>query len=337
MTQAELTVQKEKLTFPNQDNEQLAALLERPAAEPAAYALFAHCFTCSKDVVAATRISQALAAKGIGVVRFDFTGLGNSEGDFANTNFSSNVADLVSAADYMRNALSAPLILIGHSLGGAAVLSAAGKIPELKAVVVIGAPDDPAQVSHLFNTKIDEIEARGVAAVNLAGRTFRIKKQFLDDIAEQNLHQQISQMRKALLIFHSPRDEIVDIGNGRRIYEAAKHPKSFISLDDADHLLSRRQDSEYVADTIAAWASRYVPETPQAKEARPRRTLSVGEVLVRETDGKFGNEIFTDTHRLLADEPVKNGGKDTGPGSLWTVTSEPRGLYQHDHAHVRPL
>ncbi|MFQ5755269.1 MAG: alpha/beta fold hydrolase [Acidiferrobacterales bacterium] len=334
MTPVELTTRKEKLAFPNQDGEQLAALLERPAAEPAACALFAHCFTCSKDVAAATRINRALAAKGIAVVRFDFTGLGNSEGDFANTNFSSNVADLVCAADYMRTTLGAPTILIGHSLGGAAVLAAAGKIAEAKAVVVIGAPADPEHVSHLFRTKLDEIEAQGEATVNLAGRSFRIKKQFLDDISGQNLHTQIARMKKALLIFHSPHDEIVDIDNARQIFEAAKHPKSFISLDDADHLLSRRQDSQYVADTIAAWARRYVPEAQQPTVAGVRPSLDRGEVLVRENNGKFGQDVFTRSHHLLADEPVKNGGRDTGPdpyelllASLGTCTSMTLRMY----------
>lgn len=313
MTKAQPKIHKEKLTFPNQQEQQLAALIERPATGPAAYALFAHCFTCSKDVVAATRISHALAGKGIGVVRFDFTGLGNSEGDFSNTNFSSNVADLLAAVDYMRKALAAPMILIGHSLGGATVLSAAGRIPEAKAVVSIGAPDDPAHVSHLLEPRIDEITVQGEATVNLAGRKFKIKKQFLDDIAGQKLHQGIRKMRKALLILHSPHDQIVDIDNARRIFEAAKHPKSFISLDDADHLLSRKQDSQYVADAIAAWASRYISISERPKEGRARPDLKSGEVFVRETDGKLEQEIFTDTHRLSADEPASYGGSDSGP------------------------
>ncbi|MFQ5993659.1 MAG: alpha/beta fold hydrolase [Acidiferrobacterales bacterium] len=334
MKEAQITVRRDKLTFTNQSNEQLAALLERPAGEPIAYALFAHCFTCSKDIAAAGRISRALAAKGIGVVRFDFTGLGNSEGDFANTNFSSNVADLIAAADYMRDALSAPAVLVGHSLGGAAVLAAAERIEETKAVATIGAPGDPAHVTHLFEAKLDEIDAQGEATVNLAGRSFRIKKQFLEDTRHQNLHDQIARMKKALLIFHSPRDEIVDIDNARHIYEAAKHPKSFVSLDNADHLLSRRQDSQYVAETIAAWASRYIPDTQQADNIRPRRTLSAGEVLVRETDPSFTNDIFTDSHHLMADEPIKNGGRDTGPdpyelllASLGTCTSMTLRMY----------
>lgn len=313
MTEAQARIYREKLTFPNQEGQQLAALLEKPETEPAACALFAHCFTCSKDVVAATRISRALAVKGIAVVRFDFTGLGNSEGDFANTNFSSNVADLLAAVDYMRQALKAPAVLIGHSLGGAAVLSAAGKIPEAKAVVTVGAPADPAHVSHLFEANLDEIKVRGQATVNLAGRKFTISKQFLDDIADQALHQQIREMRKALLVLHAPWDEIVPIDNAGRIFEAARHPKSFISLDDADHLLSRKQDSQYVAEMIAAWAGRYIPAAEKAEDSSARPELKSGKVLVRETDGTFGQDIFTDTHHLSADEPVGNGGRDTGP------------------------
>jgi putative redox protein len=308
-----MDIHREKLTFSNANGEQLAALLERPASEPTAYALFAHCFTCSKDIAAASRISRALAAKGIGVVRFDFTGLGNSEGDFTNTNFSSNVDDLISATDHMRAAFAAPAILIGHSLGGAAVLAAATKIPKAKAVVTIGAPADPGHIRHLFDSDVEEIEAQGRATVNLAGRKFTITKQFLDDIADQKLSTDIKTLRKALLIFHAPTDEIVDIDNARRIFKAAKHPKSFISLDNADHLLSRKQDSQYVAGTIAAWASRYIPVAGQSEEAEARPTLDRGEVLVREIDRKFGQEIYTDTHRLTADEPVGNGGRDSGP------------------------
>lgn len=302
-----MDIHREKLTFSNANGEQLAALLEQPSFKPAAYALFAHCFTCSKDIAAASRISRALAMNGIGVVRFDFTGLGNSEGDFANTNFSSNVADLISATDHMRTSLAAPAILIGHSLGGAAVLAAAAKIAQTKAVVTIGAPADPAHVRHLFDANVQEIEVQGRATVHLAGREFTITKQFLDDIAAQKLSTHIKNLRKALLIFHAPTDEIVDIDNARRIFEAAKHPKSFISLDNADHLLSRKQDSQYVADTIAAWASRYIPFTDE------RPALARGDVLVRESDRKFGQEIYTDTHCFMADEPASNGGRDTGP------------------------
>lgn len=260
-------IKKEKITFPNATGEQLAALLERPE-EPRAHALFAHCFTCSKDIAAASRISRALAGLGFSVLRFDFTGIGNSEGDFANTNFSSNVADLVCAADYLRTEWQAPSLLIGHSLGGAAVLSAAGKIPEARAVVTIGAPSDPAHVSHLFESDRAEIEARGSAVVNLGGRKFKVKQQFLEDIASQALEREVKSLRKALLVFHSPVDDTVSIDNAGNIFQAALHPKSFVSLDQADHLLSRREDSQYVAQTIAAWASRYVLDKPAPQDTR---------------------------------------------------------------------
>ncbi len=255
---AQQPYKREKRIFTNNAGEELAALLELPATRPTAYALFAHCFTCSKDIAAASRISRALAGQGFGVLRFDFTGLGNSEGDFANSNFSSNVGDLLQAAEHLRRNLNAPSLLIGHSLGGAAVLAGASSIPEVKAVVTIGAPSDPSHVSHLFAKSLAQIEAEGCAIVKLGGRTFEIKRQFLEDITSQRLQSKISKMRKALLIFHSPVDDIVDIKHARAIYEAAKHPKSFISLDNADHLLARKEDSQYVADTVAAWSSRYV-------------------------------------------------------------------------------
>ncbi len=310
MTEA---IHREKLTFLNQQGQQLAALLESPNTKPIAHALFAHCFTCSKDIAAASRISRALAARGVAVVRFDFTGLGNSEGDFANTDFSSNVADLICAVDHMRDALEAPAILIGHSLGGAAVLSAAGDVPEVRAVVTIGAPAEPGHVSHLFEDDIEEIEDKGHAVVNLSGRTFTVSRQFLDDIATQDLSERIRTMQKALLIFHAPADDIVHIESARHIFEAARHPKSFVSLDSADHLLTRKQDSQYVAETIAAWASRYIPASEEADENVARPKLKSGEVLVRETDGKFGQDVITDTHHVLADEPTRHGGRDTGP------------------------
>ncbi len=303
---------REKLSFENQEGQELAALLERPATKPRAFALFAHCFTCSKDIAAASRISRALAAQGIGVLRFDFTGLGNSEGDFANTNFSSNVSDLICAADKLRQDFEAPSLLVGHSLGGAAVLAAAGEIEEAKAVVTIGAPADPAHVSHLFGSSRAEIESQGSAVVNLAGRQFEIKKQFLEDIASQSLEDRIKRLRKALLIFHSPVDEIVAIDNASAIFQTALHPKSFISLDKADHLLSRKFDSEYVAATISAWAGRYaLSGDSEAADERPQ--VADGEVLVREDDRAFAQDVFTDRHHLRADEPASYGGTDSGP------------------------
>jgi len=307
-----MEIYREKLSFENREGEKLAALLERPSIRPAAYALFAHCFTCSKDIAAASRISRALAAHGIAVLRFDFTGLGNSEGDFANTNFSSNISDLVCAADHLRSTFEAPSLLVGHSLGGAAVLAAAGEIEEAKAVVTIGAPADPGHVSHLFESSRSEIEAKGSAVVNLAGRQFEIKKQFLEDIAAQSLEDRIKKLRKALLIFHSPVDEIVGIDNASAIFQAALHPKSFISLDKADHLLSRKIDSEYVAATISAWAGRYVLSA-DSKAADERPKVADGEVLVMEDDRAFAQDVFTDRHHLRADEPAGYGGTDSGP------------------------
>ena len=251
-------MQTERKDFPGADGQKLAARLDAPSGTIKAYALFAHCFTCGKDVFAASRIAQALTEHGIAVLRFDFTGLGASEGEFANTNFSSNVADLVAAANYLRSAHQAPSLIIGHSLGGAAVLAAAGEIAEVKAVVTIAAPSDPEHVTGLFREHIGDIEANGEAQVQLAGRPFKIKKQFLIDAAEQNLGAKTAQLRRALLVMHSPRDDTVDISNAVQIFTAAKHPKSFISLDDADHLLTQKEDALYVAGMIAAWSVRYI-------------------------------------------------------------------------------
>ena len=248
----------ERFQFEGEGGHLLAASLDLPEQAPRAYALFAHCFTCGKDVLAAKRIAAALAAKGIAVLRFDFTGLGSSEGEFANSTFSSNVADLVHAADHLRGTKQAPAILIGHSLGGAAILAAAAKIPEAKAVVTIASPSDPTHVNGLFRDHIDSIRQHGQAEVALAGRPFTIKREFLDDIAEQNLTAHLAHLRKALLVMHSPTDDTVGIENATRIFVAAKHPKSFLSLAGADHLLSDRRDSLYVADVIAAWSERYL-------------------------------------------------------------------------------
>jgi alpha-beta hydrolase superfamily lysophospholipase len=248
----------ETVTFPGADGQKLAARLDSPDEAARAYALFAHCFTCGKDVFAASRIAKRLSERGIAVLRFDFTGLGASEGEFANTNFSSNVADLIAAADHLRDADRAPTLLVGHSLGGAAVLAAAVHVPESKAVVTLAAPSDPAHVTGLFRDRLAEIEHAGEAEVELAGRSFKIKRQFLSDVAEQNLLAKVAALRRALLVMHSPADATVDVANAARIFTAAKHPKSFISLDGADHLLAARRDANYVADLIAVWSERYV-------------------------------------------------------------------------------
>lgn len=243
------------------DQQKLAARLDMPDGEVRAFALFAHCFTCGKDIFAVRRISQALTEHGIAVLRFDFTGLGNSEGEFANTNFSSNLDDLVAAADHLREAYQAPKILIGHSLGGAAVLAAASRIPEVLAVATLGAPSDPSHVRALFGDQLSEIEESGEADVQLAGRPFRIKRQFLLDAREHTLTDKIGKLRRALLVMHSPLDATVSIDNAMHIFKAAKHPKSFISLNDADHLLMRKEDAVYAANVIAAWSEGYLPSS----------------------------------------------------------------------------
>jgi uncharacterized OsmC-like protein/fermentation-respiration switch protein FrsA (DUF1100 family) len=303
----------EKFQFTGEGGHQLSAALDLPDGTPVAYALFAHCFTCGKDVLAARRIATALTAKGIATLRFDFTGLGSSEGDFANATFSSNVADLVRASDHLRETRQAPTILIGHSLGGAAILAAAGQIPDAKAVVTIAAPSDPNHVTGLFRNHVDDIRAQGQAQVSLAGRPFTISREFLDDVAEHSLMEKISHLHKALLIMHSPTDDTVGIDNATHIFVAAKHPKSFVSLAGADHLLSDRRDSSYVADVIAAWATRYVTPTVQAPAAEPSEKPR--QVVVRETRaGKFQNTVTVGPHHLLADEPAAAGGADSGPG-----------------------
>jgi len=247
-----------KFDFLNAQGEMLSGRFELPEGEMKATALFAHCFTCSKDFIAASTISKSLMASGIGVLRFDFTGLGDSEGDFSNTNFSSNVSDLLSACNALGKAYQNPKLIIGHSLGGAAVLKAAMKLPEVKAVVTIGAPSDTKHVSHLFSNKMEDINSKGEAQVNLAGRSFKIKKQFIDDIQESEVLKGVKSLRKALLVMHSPIDNTVSIDHAADIFMAAKHPKSFVSLDTADHLLSDRKEVVYAASVISSWASRYI-------------------------------------------------------------------------------
>ena len=309
-----------KITFTGALGDELAARLDMPPAtspgtpsgRPRAFALFAHCFTCSKDIFAAQRVSAGLAERGIAVLRFDFTGLGHSDGEFANTNFSSNVGDLVAAADWLAANHEAPGILIGHSLGGAAVLAAAGEIPGVKAVATIGAPFDPGHVSENFSSAVQEINEHGEAEVSLGGRPFVIKKQFLDDIAAQDQMERVKNLNKALLVFHAPQDAVVGINNAAEIYAAARHPKSFVSLDGADHLLSRKEDAVYVAEVIAAWAGRYLGSVGE-NAARPEG--KAGAVTVQESgEGKLTQVISAGgKHVLRADEPVDYGGLDSGP------------------------
>ncbi len=300
----------EKLTFTGHTGAELAALFDTPNGPILATAIFAHCFTCSKDIMAAKRISQRLAAAGIAVLRFDFTGLGHSEGEFANTDFTSNVGDLVKAAEHMADIGHPVSLLVGHSLGGAAVLKAAGQIDSVKAVVTIGAPSDPAHVAANFGCHIDEIRKNGSAQVSLAGRGFTITKDFLDDIDSAELLPAIAHMKKALLVLHAPFDQTVSIDNAAEIFTAAKHPKSFITLDNADHLVSKAADAEYAANVIATWATRYLD---LAKPAAPIGAPE-GVVRVSEADPKgFKQDVDAGPkHHLIADEPIAYGGTDEG-------------------------
>lgn len=247
-----------KLTFPNAEGTNLTARLDEAGEAPRAYALFAHCFTCTKDVFAASRIAKVLQENGISVLRFDFTGLGESEGDFANTNFSSNTDDLVSAADFMRDTLQAPALIIGHSLGGSAILAAASRIPEAKAVVTLGSPADVAHVAHHFESSRDQIMETGEAEVCLVGRPFKIRKQFMEDIEGATIQSSVETLGKALLVLHAPLDATVGIENAQQIFGWAKHPKSYISLDDSDHLISKKRDAEYAGQLISSWSARYI-------------------------------------------------------------------------------
>lgn len=316
-----------RIEFDNGRGQTLAGRLDLPPATPRAFALFAHCFTCGKDVAAATRISRELAAKGFGVLRFDFTGLGNSAGDFANENFSSNVDDLIAAARWLANEHAAPRLLVGHSLGGAAVLVGAARLPDVEAVVTIGAPSHPEHVTHLLADDLATIRDRGEAEVSLAGRSFRIQSQFLEDLEQQDVRGELKRLDKATLILHSPSDEIVSIEQARRIYAQLEHPKSFVSLDDADHLLSRPRDSRYVADVISAWAQRYLPEVDH-------EDTDEGTVRVTGRGDAFVQLCTAGRHDWLADEPRKVGGDDLGPSpydlllaALGTCTSMTLGMY----------
>lgn len=302
-------MKKLKLDFPGSQG-QLAGLLEQPEQTSKGMVLFAHCFTCGKDFIAASHISKALVNMGFAVFRFDFTGLGNSDGDFASTNFSSNVEDLVAAADYLKTNYQAPSILIGHSLGGAAVLKAAAQIPDAKAVVTIGAPANAAHIKNILQCDLATIDQHGEAEVNLGGRSFKIKQQFIDDI-NQHDNSHISQLKKALLVMHSPIDDTVSINEAEKIYVAAKHPKSFISLDDANHLLTNRKDASYAAQLIAAWSERFIDSNEPAELGRTE--VPAGQVRVTEIDHKFQCDVQTTSHQWVADEPIKVGGSDTGP------------------------
>ncbi len=304
---------------------QLSGILHQPAGAARATAVFAHCFTCSKEMKAATHIARSLEDQGIATLRFDFTGLGESEGEFAASNFSSNVEDLVLASGFLREQVAAPKILVGHSLGGAAVLAAAHRVPECEAVATVGAPFDPAHVSHLIQSKDGQDGAKEWTAT-IAGREFRVQRQFVEDLEKQSPEACASGLGRALLVFHSPQDEIVGVENARQIYEAARHPKSFVSLDGADHLLRRAADAKYVGTVLAAWATRYVSLGPSAatpRVASPQGAaqtvptgasdLSKGDVLVSGGTERFRQQVLTDRHRWVADEPESVGGEDCGP------------------------
>ncbi|WP_010483354.1 bifunctional alpha/beta hydrolase/OsmC family protein [Pseudomonas sp. S9] len=301
-----------KVEFTGSQGQQLAGLLELPnSLQPVKYyALFAHCFTCGKDIAAASRISRELADQGIAVLRFDFTGLGNSDGDFANTNFTSNVEDLVAAAKMLEAEYAAPKLIIGHSLGGAAVLSAVDKIPSLQAVATIAAPSTAHHVQHLFSSSKAEIEAQGQARVKLGTREFSIKKQLIEDLDQYTDLQHITRLRRPLIVFHSPIDSIVPVDEAAKIFTAAKHPKSYVSLDQADHLLSKKEDARYVAKTLSAWAERYV-EVPAAEPVAA--DLEEGHVLVTELDKQFLRGLYTNAHQFVSDEPKSVGGTHLGP------------------------
>ncbi len=299
----------EKLTFKGHAGDMLAARLDMPDGPHLATALFAHCFTCSKDITAARRIAARLAAMGIAVLRFDFTGLGHSEGEFENTSFTSNVDDLIAACGALSERGMPPTLIIGHSLGGAAVLKAVPQMDGIKAVVTIGAPFDPAHVTHNFAHALPEIADQGVAEVSLGGRPFRIGQAFVDDIGQAALAPAIAKLHAALLVLHAPRDATVGIENASQIFLAAKHPKSFVTLDDADHLITQAADAEYAADVIATWAKRYLALRPPQTDA----TAPEGITRVTEADADgFLQDVQSGAHHVLADEPKKFGGTDKG-------------------------
>ncbi len=300
----------ERVTFTGSQGDQLAARLDLPPGPPVAFALFAHCFTCGKDLRAAGRLATALTDAGFGVLRFDFTGLGASDGEFENTNFSSNTDDLLAAVDWLRANHSAPQLLVGHSLGGAAVLRVAGRIDEVRAVATIGAPADTEHVTELFVDALPEIETQGEACVRLAGRDFTIKQQLVDDLRAHRIVDDAAALRKPLLVLHSPIDNTVGVEHAKQIFESARHPKSYVSLDDADHLLSDPDDAAFAASVIAAFATRYVEDESGALAA-PSPTAPV--VVAETSQGPFLNHVVVGRHRMLADEPESIGGFDAGP------------------------
>lgn len=306
-----------KITFSNNEGLQLVGRLELPLNQtPHNFAIFAHCFTCNKNLSAVKNISRSLTANGFGVLRFDFTGLGESDGHFEDTNFSGNVEDLISASLFLKNHYNAPSLLIGHSLGGAASIFAASKIASVRAVATIGAPSNPKHVRHLLRDSVEDIKTTGQASVNIGGRDFTIKKQFLDDIESQSLPEVAKKLRKALLVMHSPQDSTVGIRNAEDIYVAAHHPKSFVSIDGADHLLMNPNDSSYVGNVIANWAKRYV-EIPKLETLRTQHQVIAS---LDASDG-FTTQMKVGNHHMIADEPISYGGNDYGPSPYELVSA----------------
>ncbi|MCW5517022.1 bifunctional alpha/beta hydrolase/OsmC family protein [Muriicola sp. Z0-33] len=306
-----------KVTFKNKEGQELVGRLELPVdGHPHNYVIFAHCFTCNKNLLAVKNIGKSLSSKGFAVLRFDFTGLGESEGDFEDTNFSGNVEDLVAAAEFLKDQYKAPSLLIGHSLGGAAVIFAADKIPSVRAIATIGAPSNPVHVQHLLKSSIEEIKSEGLATVNLSGRDFTIKKQFLDDLESKSLPETAKRLRKPLLIMHSPLDLTVGIKNAEEIYIAAHHPKSFVSLDDADHLLSDKKDSVYAGMVIAGWAERYL-EIPKSAPLKTQHQVAAS----LDMEDGFTTQMKVGNHYMLADEPESFGGNDFGPSPYELVSA----------------
>ncbi|MCE2611791.1 bifunctional alpha/beta hydrolase/OsmC family protein [Flavobacteriaceae bacterium D16] len=307
----------QKIFFKNSEGQELVGRLELPADQhPHNFALFAHCFTCNKNLSAVRNISKALTQKGFGVLRFDFTGLGESDGDFADTNFSGNVEDLIAASDYLKEHYMPPALLVGHSLGGAAVIFAGAQLKAVQAVATIGAPSNPKHVAHLLRSKLEEIQAEGKASVTIGGRPFTIKKHFLDDLEAHTLPKVAKKLNKALLILHSPQDSTVTVKNAEEIYHAARHPKSFVSLDGADHLLTNSRDSHYTGRVIAEWASRYV-RLPEATELSSKHQV----VASLDGDAGFTTDMKIGNHYFTADEPVDFGGNDFGPSPYEFVSA----------------
>jgi len=300
----------QRVTFPGHNDDMLAARLDLPDGPHLATALFAHCFTCGKDIPAARRIAARLAGMGIAVLRFDFTGLGHSEGEFANTSFTSNVDDLIAGCSYLEGRGMPPSLMIGHSLGGAAVLKAAAQLDQIKAVATLGAPFDPAHVTHNFAEALPKIKSDGLAEVSLGGRPFKIGKGFVEDVAQETLTPAIAGLNAALLVLHAPRDAIVSIDNAGQIFTAAKHPKSFVTLDDADHLITATADAEYAADVIATWATRYLKlAQPAPPPATPEGIVRVSEA---DAEGFLQDVNAGPIHHVLADEPLAYGGTNRG-------------------------